>query len=458
MANPRTILAACAAAVAMAVTLAAQTSPAAGQSIHDRVTGFTLDNGLEVVVVPDHRAPVVTHMVLYRIGSVDEPAGKSGIAHFLEHLMFKGTSTFPEGGFSERVAAIGGNDNAFTTSDITGYHQTVARQHLGLMMEFEADRMANLRITDDDVIPEREVIREERRARVDNDPGSQLAEALNTVVYQNSRYGLPVIGWEHEMAELDRNDALAIYDRYYTPNNAVVVVSGDVTAAEVRDLAEATYGKLPRRADLPEAVMLREPEPRAARVVTLADERVNQPSMNRAYLVPSYVTAEPSVAEALDLLAEIVGGGTTSRFYRNLIVDTDKAVSAGAGYRGTRRGETTFVVWGVPRGERTVEDVTADIDAELAVLLRDGVTQDELDRAKRRIRAATIYAEDNSSRIARSYGRALAIGRTIDDVRQWFSRIEAVTVDDINAAARAYLIPSRSVTGYLVGLPGDEPS
>jgi zinc protease len=439
-----------AAGVVAAAALLAQSTIVAAETIHDRVSGFTLENGLEVVVIPDHRAPVVTHMVWYRIGSADETPGKSGIAHFLEHLMFKSTSKFPDGGFSKRVAAIGGDDNAFTTSDYTGYHQTVARQHLGLMMEFEADRMVNLLITPEDIETEREVILEERRSRVGNNPGARLNEAVNAALFQNSEYRVPVIGWEHEIVTLNRRDALDMYDRYYGPNNAIVVVAGDVTADEVRELAQATYGKLPSRPNVPAQTRLIEPEQIAARTVTHADPRVSQPSVNRVYLAPSYGTAQAGEAEALELLSEILGGGLTSRFYRNLVVDSTKAVAAGAGYSGSRRGQSSFVVYGVPRGERTVKDMIADLDVELALLLSDGVTQEEVERAKRRIRASTIYAQDNASGIGRAYGRALAMGRTIDDVKQWPTRIEAVTAADINTVARKYLKIEHSVTGFLV--------
>jgi len=446
MARPAETLARLGLAAFAVVALAAA---AAAESIHDRVTTFTLDNGLQVVVVPDHRAPVVTHTIYYKAGAIDEPRGKSGIAHFLEHLMFKGTTSFPDGGFSERVSAIGGNDNAFTSSDMTAYHQTVASRHLGLMMEFEADRMANLVITEDGVVPEREVILEERRSRTDNNPRAQLGEAISASLYLNHPYRLPIIGWEHEVKGLTREDALAFYDTYYAPNNAVVVVAGDVTEEEVRVLAEETYGRIPARASVPERNILQEPPQLAARTVTLADPRVAQPSVSRYYLVPSYTTAEPGEAEAFDLLANILGGGTTSRLYTDLVVDSGRAVGAGAYYAGSRFGPTSFVVYASPRGGLTNADMTDDIDAQIARVLEDGVTEEELAAAKRRVRASTIFAEDSVARIGRSYGSAVTNGRTIEDVRAWPERIAAVTVADINAVARKYLDIERSVTGYL---------
>ena len=429
---------------------------AAPVEIAPDATSFTLDNGLTVVVIPDHRAPVVTHMVWYKAGAVDEAPGKSGIAHFLEHLMFKGTKTYPAGAFSAKVSEIGGNENAFTTNDVTAYHQNVAKQHLGLMMEYEADRMQNLVLDDAAVLPERDVILEERRMRIDNDPGSQLGEAVGAALYQNSHYGIPTIGWAHEMAGLTREDAIAWYDRYYTPNNAIVVVAGDVTEAEVRTLAEATYGKVTRRAEPPARSLILEPPPRAARTVTLADPRVTQPQITRSYLVPSYQSGEKGQGEALDVLAEILGGGTTSRLYRELVVDKGVATAAGAYYRGDAFAETSFTVYGVPRGDGVALDaLSADIDAVIAAIAEKGITDDELVRAKRRLVANAIYAQDSSAALARVFGQALALGETIDDVRGWPAAIDAVTADQVVAAAKTWLDNRRSVTGYLVGAPAD---
>ena len=417
------------------------------------VDSFVLGNGLQVVVIPDHRAPVVTQMIWYKAGSIEDPPGKSGIAHFLEHLMFKGTKNHPQGEFQTLVTELGGNENAFTSYDYTAYHQTVSRGHLGLMMELEADRMANLIIDEAAIATEREVIIEERRSRTDNDPGSRLVEAVNAALFQNSHYGVPIIGWAHEMAALERADALAFYDRYYTPNNAVLVVAGDVTSSEVRRLAEATYGKIARRADPPPRTHPGEPPPTAARSVTLADPQVTLPSFQRVYLAPSYTTAGPGEAEALDVLAEILGGGTTSRFYRTLVVDKALAASAGTGYRGTALGDSSFGIYAIPRGDIDIEALASETDAVIADLVENGITDEELARAKRRIIAGTIYAQDSVSSLARVFGQALTTGGSIDDVHQWPARIEAVTSDEVEAAAREYLDMKRSVTGRLIGEP-----
>ncbi len=414
---------------------------------------FVLDNGLKVVVLPDHRAPVVTQMIYYKVGAADEAPGESGIAHFLEHLMFKGTKAHPEGQFSKAVADIGGQENAFTTDDYTGYYQQVPASDLKMIMGFEADRMENLVLSDEAVLPERNVILEERRMRVDNDPGAQLSEAVQAALFQNSPYGIPVIGWRSEMETLSRKDAIDFYDKYYTPNNATLLIAGDVTEAEVKTLADETFGKVERRADPGERIRPVEPEPLAARTVTLTDPRVTQPSMQRTYLVPSDTTAKDGEAPALDILADILGGGTTSRLYRSLIVD--KAISAGTGayYQSTALNDAQFGVYGTPRGTATLGQVEKAIDAEIAHIKADGINEKELERAKNRVRKNLIYLRDSQTAMARRYAAAISTGQTIEDVEEWPSRIEKVTTADVDAVAKKYLKAQRSVTGYLLPEP-----
>jgi len=447
-----------AAAFALTLALMAPIASAETPKFAGNATTFALDNGLQVVVIPDHRAPIVTHMVWYRAGAADELPGESGVAHFLEHLMFKGTKDHPEGEFSKVISSVGGNENAFTTDDVTAYHQTVAKQYLPLMMQFEADRMANLILTDAVIAPERDVILEERRMRIDNEPGAQLSEAVRSALFQNSRYGVPTIGWPEEMAKLDLGAALSWYNRYYTPNNAILIVAGDVTEDEVRALAEDTYGKVPRRFDPPPRFRAGEPAPLAARTVTLADDKVTQPSMQRVYLVPSYATGAAGEGPALDILSEILGGGTTSRLYRNLVVDQAVAAGAGAFYRSNSLGDTMFGFYGTPRGDGTLAGLEAAFDAEIAKVLADGVTAEEVERAKRRLVASTVYAEDSAQSLAQALGTALTSGETLAAAQDWPATIEAVTVDDVNAAARKYLDIRRSVTGYLVGSSEQSPS
>ncbi|MBK8456006.1 MAG: insulinase family protein [Phyllobacteriaceae bacterium] len=414
------------------------------------IAEFTLDNGLRLVVVPDHRAPVVTHMAWYRIGSADEPAGKSGIAHFFEHLMFKGTKTHPAGEFSAAVAEIGGEENAFTSYDYTAYYQQVAPSALESMMAFESDRMRNLVLTDDVIGPERDVILEERRMRIDNSPEAVLDEEIDATMYQNHPYGVPVIGWLHEMEQLNRVDAVDFYDRYYAPNNAIVVIAGDVKPEEARAIAERTYGKVPRGPELPPRIRPEEPEQNTKRTVTLADARVSVPTFRTQWLAPSYRTAEKGEAEALDLLSEILGGGLRSRLYQELVVKRGIAANAGAWYMGDAIDDTIIAVTATPRGDATLEEVEKAVMDEVARIAAEGVTADELAAAKKRYVRSLVFARDDQSDMARIYGTTLATGGTVADVAEWPARIEAVGADAVKAAAQKYLDAGRSVTGYLL--------
>ncbi|MGB8485724.1 MAG: pitrilysin family protein [Xanthobacteraceae bacterium] len=413
------------------------------------VSHFVLANGLEVVVIPDHRVPVVTQMVWYRVGSADEPPGKSGIAHFLEHLMFKGTEKNPGGKFSQVLATIGGQENAFTTSDYTGYYQRVAREYLPLVMEFEADRMTGLVLTDANVLPELDVVLEEYNMRVANSPDARLREQVEAALFLNHPYGRPVIGWHHEIKKLNREDALAFYRRYYTPNNAVVVIAGDVTADEVKALAEKTYGKVARRSEIGPRKRPQEPEHTAARQVTLADPRAT-PSLQRAYLAPSDSTAKPGEAEALEVLAHVLGGGSNSRLQRALVEDRGLANGAGATYSGTSVDQTLFSVYATPRPHVSLTELETAMDAVIDELATNGITPEELARAKTRMIADAVYAKDNQATLARWYGAALATGSTVDDVKSWTEQVRAVTADSVRAAARTWLDKHHSVTGYLI--------
>lgn len=416
----------------------------------EQVTAFTLDNGMEVVVIEDHRAPVVVHMVWYRAGSADEPAGASGIAHFLEHLMFKRTETMESGEFSRTVAQNGGRDNAFTSYDYTGYFQRVAADRLGLMMQMEADRMVNLRLDDAEIATEREVIIEERNQRVENSPAALFREQKDAVQYLNHRYGVPIIGWRHEMVSLDREDVLAFYERFYAPNNAILVVAGDVTPDAVRALAEEHYGPIPANPNLPERVRPTEPPQTAERRITFRDARVAQPYVSRSYLAPERDSGAQETAAALTILAELLGSGTTSVMAEALQFDTQIATFTGAFYSGMSLDKTTFDVVVVPSEGVTLEEAEAAMDKVLADFLNTGVDADHLDRIKMQLRAAQIYARDNVDSIANRYGRALTQGLTVDDVQAWPDVLQAVTADDVMAAARMALDRRQAVTGWLM--------
>ncbi len=425
---------------------AAQPSKASNLAFHGK-----LDNGLEVVVVPDTRAPVVTHMVWYRVGAADEPQGKSGIAHFLEHLMFKGSEKVPPGEFSKIVARLGGQDNAFTSQDITSYFQRVAKEKLPQVMEMEADRMTNLKLDEKEVLTERKVILEERRSRVDNDPGAILQEQLMAALYVAHPYHSPVIGWEGEIRNLERRDALAFYKKFYAPNNAILVVTGDVQPEEVMALAKETYGKIPANSEVG-APRLRpaEPEPLAERRVILRDGRVGKASFERYYLVPSATSATEGEAEALQVLARIIGSSSTSRIYTALVRDEKKASNATAFYSSIALDTGRFGFYAVSAGDTKLEDIEASTDRVIDEVIRNGVTPEELERAKTGEIANLIYASDSQQSLAHTYGWNLATGRTIADVESKQERLKAVTREQVQAVATKYLDRKRSVTGYLI--------
>jgi zinc protease len=414
------------------------------------VAQFTLANGMTVVVIPDRRTPVVTHMLWYRAGAADEPPGKSGIAHFLEHLMFKGTAKNPAGRFSQQLAAIGGQENAFTSNDYTGYYQRTSREHLGTLMEFEADRMTGLVLTDDIIASERNVILEERNQRIENEPSARLSEQMGAAQYLNHPYHKPTIGWRHEMETLDRTDALDFYKRFYEPDNAVLVVAGDVTPEEVKTLAEKTYGKLARNGAIGERKRPQEPPQIAERRVTFADLRVTQPSLQRSYLVPSFTTAERDDAYALDVLAHVLGGGSNSWLFRALVMEQRLATNVGAWYQGTSLDASRFGLYGTPASGVALEKLEAAIDTVIASFLDKGPAAEEVERSKARMIADYVYAQDNQSQLARMYGAALTTGQTVADMQARPDRIRAITAEQVRDAARRFLDKRRSVTGYLV--------
>ena len=415
---------------------------------------FTLQNGLQVVVIPDHRTPVVTQMIWYKVGSADETPGKSGLAHFLEHLMFKGTAKHPAGEFSKTVVQVGGNENAFTSTDYTGYYQRVPRDQLARMIEFEADRMTGLILKDENVLPERDVVLEEFNMRVANNPDARLSEQIMAALYLNHPYGRPVIGWHQEIEKLDREDALAFYKRFYAPNNATLIIAGDVEANEVRPLVEKFYGPIPAQPSIPaRRVRPQEPVPAAPRTVTLSDPRVEQTSIRRYYLVPSSTTAAAGESAALDVLAQLMGNGSNSYLYRALVIDKPLAISAGAGYQGTSLDPTQFQISVSPRPGVEFSQVEQGIDAVIADLAQNPPRAEDLERVKTQLIAEAVYAQDNQATMARWYGGALTSGLSIEDIRSWPQRIRAVTGEQVRDAARKWLDKKRSVTGYLVKDP-----
>jgi zinc protease len=435
---------------AFAAALTALALPVAAQTGDDSVTTFTLPNGMEAVVIEDNRAPVVVHMVWYDVGAADEPPGKSGIAHYLEHLMFKGTDTLEPGEFSEVVAAQGGTDNAFTSQDYTGYFQRVAADRLGLMMEMEADRMTNLSLDSDAFLTERNVVLEERAQRTGSSPGALFGEQRMAAQYLNHPYSVPVIGWEHEIETLTLQDALEFYEQFYAPNNATLVVAGDVDPAEVERLALEHYGPIPANPDLAPRARPAEPPQLSPRRLTMEDGRVSNPYVIRTYLAPERDAGAQEEAAALSLLAQVLGGSSqTSIMGRTLEQEEGVALYTTAFYSGTSLDDTTFGMLVMPVPGRTLEQAEADMDRMIETLLSEGIDDAQLERIKGQARASEIYGRDSLQGRAREYGVAITSGLTIEDVRDWPAILEATTEEDILAAAERLFDPARSVTGYL---------
>lgn len=420
------------------------------------VTSYTLDNGMDVVVIEDHRAPVVVHMVWYRSGSADEPVGASGVAHFLEHLLFKATDKMESGELSETVAANGGSDNAFTNYDYTAYFQRVAADRLPLMMEMEADRMNNLRLTQDDIETERQVILEERNQRTENNPSALAREQFSAAQFMNHRYGVPVIGWKHEMEELSLEDALGFYDLYYSPNNAILVVAGDVEPEDVRRLAETYYGPIPAEEHLPDRIRPAEPPQKAERRITYVDPRVSQPYVTRSYLAPERDSGSQGEAAALVYLAELLGGSPfTSVLGTKLQFETNTALFSGAGYSGLSLDKTTFSVYVAPADGVTLSEAEAAMDQAISEFMEEDIPDEHMQSIRTQLRASEVYAIDNVQGIANLYGQALTQGLSIDDVKDWPNVLQAVTKDDVKRVAKQVLDKRQAVTGWVVASEED---
>lgn len=442
-------------ALVAGVALSALAAFPAAARVFDPET-FTLKNGMQVVVVNNPRAPVVSHMVWYKVGSADEEPGKSGLAHYLEHLMFKGTAKMKPSEFSRTVARNGGRDNAFTAYDYTAYFENIARDRLELVMGMEADRMVNLRLTDDIVLPERKVIQEERRQRTENEPASRLYEQLYSLLFVHHPYGTPIIGWMHEIEKLTTQDALDFYKRHYAPNNAILVVAGDITAAELKPLAEKTYGKIKPSKDIPARVRVTEPPTEGARRITLTDDQVRQPNWMRIWKAPSYSAGEKQYASALEVLESILADGATSRLYKSLVVEQKIAAGVNLSYNPNALDLGTLSISATPAPGQDVAAVEKALDAELAKLLSGGVTDAEVASAKVRLRRDAVFARDSLQGPAYAFGVALTTGQTVADVEAWPDRIAAVTREQVEQAAKLVLGQDNHVTGIL--LPADAPA
>jgi len=442
--------------VLLAATLCALALTPAHAQPQRRASEFWLDNGMQVVVVPDHRSPVVTHVVWYRVGGADDAPGESGIAHFLEHLMFRSTKKLKSGELERTVSRLGGRDNAVTSHDATYYFQRLPSEHLKTAMVMEADRMRNLNLVEAEVAAERDVVLQERRSVVDSKPLAILDELINASLYLNHPYRVPVLGWEHEMRKLNRASAIAFYRRYYAPNNAILVVAGDVTPNEVKKLAQDVYGPIKRQPGALRQARPSEPPQRGVRRIELKDPRVSNLALQRYYMTPSYKSAEGNEAEALDTLSIILGDGPTSRLYRQMVEEKNIAANAGASFSAVALDGGTLTLYAVAGDGVKQEGLEQALDASIAQFVKDGPTEEELEQAKNAMIASYVYSADNQAGLAQRYGSNLVIGRSIADIEEWPNKVAAVTAADVKKAAAKYLVLASSVTGYLIPQRGDD--
>ena len=415
---------------------------------------FTLDNGLQVVVIPNHRAPVVTHMLWYKVGAADEPQGDgvSGEAHFLEHLMFKGTKAIGPGKFSRLIRSMGGNDNAFTSWDYTAYYQSIAKERLPIVMAMEADRMININPPEKEIAPEHQVIIEERRQRTDNDPKALFSEQIRSILYNTSPYGIPIIGWKEEMPKITWDLAKNYHDKWYAPNNAILVVSGDVTLEEMKAFAQKYYGFLPKK-EIGAHIRPNVPRPAAPVTLEFHDKAVQQPVFMRAAIAPSFVQNKKD-AYALQVLQNVISGGASTRLYQSLAVKQKIAVDIDMNYDESNRGQGSIWIYATPAEGVSLKKLEEAIDKEFRAMIKDGIAAEEVQKAKDRLIDGAIYARDSVTGPAMAIGQALASGASLDDVEYWPARISEVTPEDVTRVLKQYLDPDQPdyqpVTGYML--------
>ena len=428
----------------------AQTLPKAEQ--------FRLDNGLTVIVQPDRRAPTAVHMLWVRVGAMDEVDGASGVAHVLEHMLFKGTRDLKPGEFSRRVAALGGRENAFTMRDATGYFQQIPASKLEEVMKLEADRFANNQWPDEEFKREIEVVKEERRMRTEDSPRALMWEVLNATTFQTSSYRRPVVGWMSDLESLTPQDARDFYKQWYVPANAVVVVAGDVEPAQVLRLAQKYYGRMPARAVPPRKPRAEPPQAGIRRIEFKAP--ADQAYVAMAFKVPQLTSFEPGPdnddALALTVLAAVLDGYAGARLDRALTQGTDRvADSAGAGNGLWGRGPQVFTLDGVPAPGKTAEQVEAALRAEVAKVAREGVTEAELSRVKTQWIAGEVYKLDSVMNQARELGSYWIQGLPSDAGERLIQRLRGVTADQVKAVAAKYFGDDQLTVGVLRPQPVD---
>lgn len=410
---------------------------------------YTLDNGLELLIHVDKRAPVVSHSIWYRVGAADEMAGESGLAHFFEHLMFKGTKNYPAGYFSDYVAEIGGEDNAYTTNDYTVYYQNIAKEHLETIMQMESDRMVNLDVPDEEFYRERDVILEERSVRIDNNPTALLTEQLSAMLYRNHPYGSPTIGWRHEISELTPASARAFYKKYYAPNNAVVTIVGDVNPEDVLKIAKETYGKHKPSPDIQPYMRPSEPPQNITRSAVFRDEKVRLPTIiYYAQGLSPHEGLDPIYALAAGLKA--LGGGDQSYLYKKLVKQDKIALSVGVYTSVETIDASSVIIQAIPADGVTVEELDKALSTALADIIAKKLDDDMIENAKNNMMTEFIRASDSRGNLARFWGTGIIRKMPMEDMRHFTRKISDLTPKDINTALETVFTPNNRVTGYLL--------
>lgn len=415
----------------------------------------TLPNGLQVVVIENHVAPVVTHMMWIKAGAADESHGVSGIAHYLEHLMFKGTEKVPNGEYSKRIAAVGGSENAFTSWDYTAYFASISKANLPMVMELEADRLTGLQIKKELATPELAVVLDERRQRVENEPFAPLIQQMSAALFPHHPYGIPVIGWKEEIEKFTVEDAKRFYETWYQPSNAIVVVSGDVIADDVFALAKKTYGGLPTKI-IPPRNRAIDPPFKGDATIILEDEHVRETTLLRTYRVVSART-NPSNAHALEILEELLDGSDASFLPKRLIQEKNLASVVNASYESDAYDEGQFSISIIPKPNVSNEQVLAELDAALNEFAKRLPSGDEMSAAKRSLQRQAILARDSVMGPAHTIGVALTTGHSLQDVESWPEQIGAVKSQEVQAALKA-ILEHRNVTGILKPKAGVDPN
>ena len=415
------------------VLMTSTASPITAAVFHPH--SFTLSNGLRVVVIEQNLGDAVCHMIWYKVGGGDDPQGQSGLAHFMEHLMFKSTDTLKTGEFSRFVTKHGGRDNAFTSYDYTAYFQIVARSELGDVMGMEADRMKNLRLRDEDILTERNVILEERKSRTDTNPSALLHEAAASILYNHHPYGTPLIGWQHEIARLNGDNVEDFYQRFYHPDNSIVILSGAITNEEARRLAEFYYGDI-ERGDVNPRQRVTDPPIITERTVRLTDARVQQPLLRYYWRLPKHRHDESRASdEALSILTHYLGGGASSRLYEQWVVDDGVAVSVAMSFDSWGRDYDDVVLSVIPAADVTLEELNAHIRSQWQAILSETIPSDDLKRVRQNLLAEAVYAQDSLMMPAYLFGIALTTGGTLADVEEFPERLNDVTMAQLNDAA-----------------------